>query len=347
MALGAFDGFDHYNGADILSRSGFLQWSSWGGSFVTGRNGYGKGLQMPGVATLIGSFAQRVATAGVGNAWYMPANSVTQASLVDSTVGGGTPQIETIFDGTNYTIQVWRGNNATGTLLYMSPNNVWTGNVWNYVEIWATIDPSVGTVQIVINGQVVVNLTGQNTARTSNNWWDNYFLEGGVGLIEDDFYYADGSTGPGSFPCNSPLGDMRVFTLFPIGSSGSTTWTPSPNTNQNWQNIDEIAMDSDTTYNFTDTAGNEELFNFQALANTVNKIVGVQITGAYRKDDATTHTLKQAFKSGATKDYGVTRSLPDTVYSYFTDLYVLDPNTTASWTLTAVNNIAGGYNLVT
>lgn len=338
MALKVFDGFDHYGtGTDFLARSGFLQWQGGNISFVTGRNGNGKAAQPgPPFNGLTGVFSARNSAAGIGMAIDMAGGS-TIISLVDSLAGAA--QVTVLFNEANFSIQVYRGV-QTGTLLFTSNNNVWSQEVWNYVEVWITVSSTVGTVLVKVNGETLVNLTGQNTQNTANTTFDTLSYTGNT---IDDFYYADTTTGPGSFPCNAPLGDVRVFTAFPIGNS-SVTWTPLANTN--WQEVSEVAMDGDTSYNFTTTAGDEDLLNFSALANTVNKILGVQVTGAYRKDDATMRTVKQALKSGATEQYGTTNSLPDTTYAYFTDLWTLDPNTSASWTLAGVNGIAAGYNLV-
>lgn len=342
MALKVFDGFDHYgsSGVDMLARSGFLQWQSGNLAFITGRNGNGKAVvpQAP-LLDLTGVFAVRNAAAGVGMAIDMSGGS-SEIDLVD-TVAGGT-QCSVVFNEANFSISVFGGPKvgSSGTLLFLSGNNVWSQKVWNYVEFWVTVSTTVGTVIVKVNGETLVNLSSVNTQVTANAWFDGITYTGGA---LDDFYYCDTTTGPGSFPCNAPLGDVRVFTTFPVGNS-SVTWTPLANTN--WQEVSEVVMDGDSTYNFTTTAGDEDLLNFAALTNTVNKILGVQVTGAYRKDDATMRTLKQALKSGTVEQYGTTNSLPDTSYAYFTDIWILDPNTSASWTLAGVNGIAAGYNLV-
>lgn len=339
MALKGYDGFDHYSAAaDFFAKDGFIQYSlpavSANPTFVSpGRTGDGKYANLSG---LVVTFGQRVASAGVGFGTI----GGTTWSFVDSIAA--QTQVSVQFNSSNYTIVVKRGD---GTQLYLSPNNVWGADVWNFIEIWLVVDSSAGSVRVDVNGQTLVNLTGINTQHSSNAWWDQLSVPGlPVNLPFDDLYYCDSTSGAGTYPCNAPLGDMHVFTKFAVGNS-SVQWTPLANAN--WQEVSEVAMDSDTSYNSTTTAGNEDLLNFGALEATISKIIAVQVTGAYRKDDAGSRVIKQALKSGTTEVYGVDFSLPTNQYAYWTDApWVVDPNTSVSWTLSGVNAVSAGYNLV-
>jgi hypothetical protein len=367
MAILAFDGFDHYNQkADWLSRSNnFIQYQQPATNanqvtFVTGRNGFGKAMELsPGASSDIWTFGQRVANCFIGFAGRFPSqgNGVT-LYLMDSTLN--LCNLTVVFNPLNYSIQLWTGPNKSlfnqvGTLVYSSPNNIWSGQVWNFFEIWANISGS-GFFKAYVNGVLLASFTGntrgpaQSTSPFAqpNLWWDQVGFQltnvGGSSLMQvDDLYYGDTTVGPGVHACDQPIGDVRVATLFPIGNN-TVQWTPLSGTN--WQMVDEVAMDSDTTYNSTSTAGNEDLLNFQSLPSTVTTIYALQVTGAYRKDDALSRTIKQAVKSGVTEAYGANYSIPDTSYAYFTDLFTLNPNTSANWTLSDVNGMSAGYNLV-
>lgn len=336
MALKVWDGLDHYGStADMAARSGFLQYQNLSGSLGTGRNGNGK--RFNGGASAV--FGQRVATAGVG--FVMSVNSAASTTSVvvsfDDTIANAN-QVTVNFRADNYCIEVWR-NGIGGTLLTRTANNAFAGMVDNFVEIWLTINGSTGSVGIHINGASVVNLTSVNTQQTANASWDrfNWTLTG-----FDDFYYADSTTGPGTNPCNTFIGDPRVYTLFP-NANAVVAFTPLAGTN--WQEVSEIAMDSDTSYNSSSTVTNEDLFTTAGLPATVGFIFGLEVTGAYRKDDAGLRQIKQALKSGATEVYGTQNNLSDTVYFYFTDPWILDPNTSANWTRTNLNAADIGYNL--
>lgn len=365
MALKIWDGFDHYNQTnDFLARSGFLQWQLPGTfqptiSFVTGRNSRLSALRFTnvvGVSTYNipcrAVWGARNAEAWFGHAILIPGGTVGPAcsfyiTLMDNVAG--TVQDQICFNGNNYSVQIFRGD-LTGTSLLLTANNVWTPDVWNFIEVHAKIDGSTGAIEVKSNGVTIASVTGANTKNTANAWFDatDYACNsvgGGIGtFVEmDDLYYLDTTTGAGTWPANTWLGDSRTATLFPNGE-GTVQWTPLSGTN--WSQVSETAMDSDTSYNYTSTAANEDQINFQALSASIPVIFGLQITIAARKDDAGSRVIKTGVKSGATTSYGSNHSLPDTSYAWFTDQWILDPNTSADWTVTAVNSVVGLYNLV-
>jgi len=335
MAAGAWDGFDHYGSStDLVMRmNNAIQWTGVSGGPTTqggGRNGNGKawagnlGAVLPnrvadqfiGISTLV----------GLSDIFFFFFDSVTN-----------TVQVAVIFFARNYSIQIYRGNPfGLFTLLYASANNVFSANSAHFIEIEPKIDALSGFVKIKIDGEQVVNITGQNTQQSANAWWDVATMSGAT--LWDDFYWADTTTGVN----NSFLGDLRSYTLWPTANS-AVQFTPLANAN--WQEVSEVAFDGDVTYNFDSTVGHEDLFTMGQLPATLSGIVGLQLTGAYRKDDAGGRSMKNALKSSGTKVYGTTYALPDTSYAYFTDQWILDPNGSIAWTRTSLNAITAGYNL--
>jgi hypothetical protein len=367
MAIQVWDGFDHYDDAsDFLARSGKLQYTQSNGtaSFVTpGREGNGKALTIQsetGGGRIAGVFYQRVASAFVGFAAFMPAGETSPVvfNFYDSI--GENNQVSVMFRFDNYSITVFRGNafigsstyfgdgGGAGTQLAITGNNAFTPNVWNFIEVWPVINGSTGSVEVRLNSVTIAALTvtGANTQVSGNAWWDTLELcsdtsEPDTFLI-DDLYYGDTTEGVGSYPGTVPIGDCHVQTLFPVGN-GSVQFTPLANAN--WQEVSETAMDSDTSYNYDSTVGNEDLFNFAALPSNTTLIYGIQVTGAYRKDDSGARQVKQGVKSGAAETYGADWSLSEANYVYFTDQWILDPNTSANWATAAVNALSAGYNV--
>lgn len=369
MALKVWDGFDHYKDRnDFLSRGSpnFLQWTEPGNvqidtiAFVTGRNGFGKAAQMSKNGSnngLVFGNWRAVFTDHNAEAWVGFAHEINQGSMnwvfLDTITG--LAQVSLYQNHLGYNFVAYRGNqpgidSPAGTLLGVTSNNVWANGVYNFIEFGVKIDPTVGYIKVKVNGVLVLNLTGINTQNTANASWDSLVfmnLEGGGGIgatwLVDDLYYTDNVTGPGTHPCNTFLGDSKTVTLFATGNS-SVQWTPFANTN--YQEINETAMDSDTSYNSDITPGHEDLFTFQPLTGTIAVIYGVQLTGAYRKDDAGDRQIKQALKSGATEVYGPIYHVPDVSYAYFTDPFILNPNTSLNWTSTNVNALLAGYQFV-
>jgi hypothetical protein len=371
MALKAFDGFDHYKQlADMLSRSNFLQWQQSGSgsnpvvAFVTGLTGLGRALSLTtGESGGPGTFwsAIRSVFTDRNSEAYIGFRMLGKPSTEDYTTGlwivvgdsiGGFQQFSVHFNESNYAIQIWTGNPALsfGTLLWTSSNNVWSGNVGEFIEMHIVIN-NTGTVEFRVNG-VSVGTALVDTQQTPNAWFDvidwltspiNGF---GNTIYLDDFYYCDTMSGPGVSPCNTFLGDVRVATVFATGND-AVQFTPLANTN--WQEISEVAMDSDTSYNYDATAGHQDTFVFQPIANVITTIYGLQLTYAARKDDAGSRTIAGVIKiSGTSYPYGS----PDTVaasatYMYFSDLWILSPATGLNFTLSEINAADFGYKLVT
>jgi hypothetical protein len=356
MAILQWDGFDHYKQqSDLLARSAFIQYQMWSGSssFVTGRNGFGKALSLTvndngSNAAFQVSFGQRVASAFVGFATQGVTNQGLVLEFFDSIAG--QCQCSVYFNPMNYAIQFYRGNlvgsGVGSTFLGASPNNVWQESTWNYFEIWPKVDNTTGSLDCYVNNKHVCSISGVDSQYSANAWWDVMQISGNGAsktIVIDDFYYGDTTTGPGIAPATTPIGDCKVATLFPVGNA-AVAWTPLAGTN--WQEVSEVQMDSDTSYNYSTTPTQEDILNFGTLPAGVATVYGVQVTGAYRKDDAAVRTIKQLVKSGATTTYGANNNIPDVTYAYFVDLFILNPTTGVNWTVIGVNGMSAGYNLV-
>jgi hypothetical protein len=162
----------------------------------------------------------------------------------------------------------------------------------------------------------------------------------------DDFRINDTTTGPGSYPNNTWMGDLRVDTLFAISNGPTIDFTPTPNTNANYQNINNTGSTAlGSTYNSTSTAGNEDEFNFQTLTGVITEVIAVQIRGGYLETDSASHTMQQFLTILGTQYAGSTWTLASTM-QFFSDLFAVNPNTGASWTVTEVNDLLAGYKML-
>jgi hypothetical protein len=362
VALKIADGIDHYNSAtDFLARRGFLQWQFPNAvtpstfSFPTGLTGIGKALRVGGIVNGGGStqpyiravWGDRNAEAFYGFRFQCPAGNGFVHALFDG-VAGDT-QLTLWFNPANYSISVYRGTKTSGTLLGVSPNNSWRDSS-NFCEVHYKIHASAGVVEIRIDCESVYSLSSANTKQTANSWVDavDWFAQNvgqvaNVDLYLDDIYYCDTTSDPGATANNTFMGDVGTRTLFATGD-GSVDFVPNSGGN-NYSRINETAMDSDTSYNSSATPGDEDQFAFQPITNVIAAIYGVQVTIAARKDDVGPRVIKTGLVSGGTTDYGANHSLPDVV-AYFTDMWILDPDTTANWTRVGVNAALGIYNLV-
>ena len=365
MALIVFEGFDHYRTqADMQARVGKLEWSDIANGpveFVAGRGGYGYAAAMPGTSGgyswIGGSFNANYATAIPAVAVQVqPVNmQFLDFMVMDYTAAapGGSPngssgvaQLTFRMLPSSGTILVYAGDPVSGgTLLKSTAPNACSPYIWNKYEAKCLIDPS-GSYDFHVNGNSVVS--GTAATNTSGNSWLNglrirsgFAQSGPYAFLMDDFNLNDTTTGGGTYPLNGFIGDCATRTEFTTANS-SVQWTPLAN--QNWQEVGEVQFDRDTSYNYATTVGDTDLFTFGSLPTTTSVVFGVQLTGAYRKLDASAQTIVQVFSSSGTVINGSawTMSLD---WAFYTDLLVLDPHTSATWTPTAVNALLGGYKL--
>jgi hypothetical protein len=162
---------------------------------------------------------------------------------------------------------------------------VFTPGTWYYIELKVYCHPTLGTVDVHINGSSVYSATGQNTKVDIHNYNDTFRLGGvqgngvtWVGPVFDDFYLCDGS---GS-SCNDFLGDSTVQCLRPASDGATNQWTPSSGSDHHAM-VDEATSDDDTTYLGVSATGQSELFNYDSISGSPT-LYGVQINTEARTD---------------------------------------------------------------
>lgn len=348
MALKVIEGFDYYdNVGQIVTRSGYLQWVAASPLYcqlTAGRiDGTGKAIQLNlSTQPLVASLATNNGTGYIGYAVRLDNN-------------GQAPSHTLTFHETNANVDqcaiTLNGGDASITTPFgRTTNNLFPLSTWFYLEIGVTISKTVGRIIIRINGVTVANVTGNTAPGTVNEWFNGFSIAPGLYSTTgiDDIYLCDNTVGPGAFPMNGFLGDRRIFTLVPSGAGAHTTWTPLAGSN-----FSQVAVGGDdASYNSSSTAGAEDSFILNALPSTVTAVLAVQVTGRYKKVDATAHTLTQRLISGGVDAPGVGFLAPyalSTTYVYYSDLFVLDPGTGASWNVTALaaGVVQIGYKLET
>lgn len=355
MVILATEGFDHYSTmADATTKIGNLGWTDDAGCTIVtpGRAGLGKCCSIPTTnnfgQSVFAAFHLNQATYFFGFAIKIGSGNPNafMVTMYDP-IGFGTVQCSVLFNMLAGQITLYRGQAGVGTILAVSSPASYAFTDWTFLEFAVTISTTVGSIAVRINNAPAVSIANVNTQAGTNTTFGAVALTnivfGGSGpILIDDFRYNDTTTGPGIYPTNSWLGDLRVATLFAISNS-SVTWTPLAGTN--WQEISEVAFDRDTTYNSTNVPGNEDLFNFGPLAAVIDEIVSVSLVGGYREEDAGGHTLQQQLKTGGTDHAGTVYPL-GTGYQMLTDIWPVNPTTGASWTLTDVNTLIAGYTAV-
>lgn len=343
--LKIFDGLDHYNNAtDLQARQGFLDYTLGGttslSGWVTGVFGTGRAAQFSTTVDntiLTAALSENLSVAYVGMRLQMASGCGVVIVFMDSS--GSTAKISVRFNPLNGAVEVYSGAVSGGTLLERSENNAWSPVASNYIEIGARVSTTEGALALVLNGEEIITIEDVNTAPGTNAYFNRVVLTAisvGTGAVVsyfDDFYVVgEGGDGWQGF-CGNP----RVCTLF-AAANAVVAWTPL--SGSNYEMIDEVSMDSNTSYNSSGTTNQQDTFDFGALPASISAIIGVELTAAILLSAGST-TVAQILEG----DVAATKT-PTGSYSYVTDLWEENPDGDIPWEPDDVDAIVAGYKVV-
>jgi hypothetical protein len=359
MALLFMDSFDHYTTADLLdkwSATTLLSGGTIGINSGTGRRGSNSLRIGSGGTTSAACAVRRVlaggdATAILGFAFLLPAGSMGTAGVTIAAVhDGGTTQV-TLRLNADYTLSVLRGPNAASPTILGTSTAAVSAASFVYIEWKTLIHPSVGTVDVRVNGAPVLALTAQNTRISAVSQWTGCTLGTPENLSSswlptvhtadfDDLYVLDGT---GAAPWNTFLGDVRVDARLPTGAGATTGWTPLAGAN--WDAVNDTAPDDDTTYTSTSTVGVTDTFVTQDAPVVGATIYGVQHCLNLKKMDAGACTVAPVIRHSGV-DYPGAAISPGTTYAYGLAIAAVNPGTGATWVEADFNAAEFGYKRV-
>ena len=328
-----YDG-SYENGADVRVLDG------WGSGYALsfGNDAYADSnyviCAIPERSTIITGFAFKPRSDHQGQ--YKIAgfeNSVAGATQVRIWVAGNS-------------IYANRGAYNSNLLAYAT--NVLPNNRWAYIEIKLVIDDTNGELYVKINGNTVISETGLDTRdSTSTTYADRVVLHGieaggpteyDAATLFDDWYVLDTN---GSAPYNDFLGPIKVEELTPNAAGDSAQFTPL--SGSNYENVDETPSDDDTSYNYSSTTGNKDLFNVESLSKIDGTIYSVQVESVVRVDDATPIDIKNKVKAGTTEDNSSAHTVSSTSYLCEKDLWEDNPDDSSAWDVADITSLQIGY----
>lgn len=323
------DGLEHYGTNTALLIAG--AYKSYGEGFLSTRN--------PRTGTMAFASDRHGAlnrtlldfqtTAGFGHALFMY----------------GLPEEDTgyahyISDFSNNTLAWWgvttdgriQVHDFTNTVRALS-GQVLVSNAYQHIETKWIMDASAGAVEIRVNGETVIDLTGQNIgggSPASQITWGANGIDG-IKFDNDDFF-AWNAEGPA---CNDFIGDKRARLVLGQGTTitdFTVTGAATPEAA-----VSEIPPDGDTSYIESTTAGDIEEFTLQAVPPEVIDIATFFMIGYQRKTDSGICNLQLGVHSGASVAEGINRAVTN-VYTFDGDGFDVDPNTAAPWVPSDLTN---------
>lgn len=359
MTLRIVDGWDYHTGAQ-----GMFQKQGWTGDTdrfamtTSTAFGYGKAMGFGATTTPIYTYRtlrNRYTTGGVigqrmfvhtdaGKFWFI--------KILDNN-STFPEQFYVQFDS-NGAIWVYGINSGTDVLLAKTYSNAFNPGAWFFFEMKWDLGSSTttGTLEIRVNTETVLSLSaadlinGTLIAPATLRGFDMMM----VGTVRfaplpfniDDFYFltTDGALN------NNFLGNVRAKYLALTGNSTPLNFliggtAPAAT---NWQSSLNTALD-DTKYVYSPTAGDQDLYTIDPNLNTPF-VHGLELSGAFRQDDATQRFVANTIKSGAANGTGATHAVNQSYY-FYNDVFELDPATGVQFTGAGANALKVGPKVIT
>jgi len=189
---------------------------------------------------------------------------------------------------------------------------------------------------VEVDGVEVLNTLG-DFQQEGTTGWNNMYIENSPGLTS----YVDDTCFRTSAQGKVALADELFMSIrFPDGDD-TTAFTRSAGS-ANYETIDENPP-SDSDYNESTTAGEQDIFDWPALDWSPTYIDGVTQYMQCSRDGSIT-TLETITVSGVTTDYGTAQSPAAAGVTGVTSENIdQDPNTAADWTEANLNSAQFGY----
>lgn len=239
---------------------------------------------------------------------------------------------------------------------------------WSYVELVAVIaDGTAGSFQVWVNGTQYLNITGVDTRNGGTGVIDNVRFTGSTGASDnthfDDIYIMNNS---GSFN-TARVGSQAVRALFPEATTNNVLWTPVGAT-PSYECVNENPSNGNTDYvkaipysldGLGESEGEGEgesgsltdpplltadlQMRMVSLAN-MQSVKGIRLDTVAKKG-ASSYVFRSQVKIGVSSSMS-TMTL-STSYTEQARILQTNPNTSALWTVTEINNARYGATLST
>lgn len=233
--------------------------------------------------------------------------------------------------------------NGDGTTLgTRSPPGTWHQQKWNFVEGKVLISDTVGTVDLKIDGRVILTITSADTRNGGTNSWCDMMIYDAATNSGTRFSNAVMMNSSGS-AFNDFLGPRRIYTLFPI--SGDNNWTPSAGST-NWQLVDETDNNGDTNYVESLSTGTIDMYGFQNLSTTATSIDAIAVNVAARESTSlSARNMRVVIDSTGNVANGGTIAL-STSYSIYQTVFEINPHLGGAWNVSDVNSLLAGIEVI-
>jgi hypothetical protein len=299
-----------------------------GGSqrLMTGTGTTGTGIvtstTLPGANIRTTGFAVKLSPFGTGSKTLVRImNGLTLHFEIRAVPSGGA--------GSAHSLQLYRST----TFLTSAGGTIWPG-VWTHLCFKVELSATAGQVIILVDGAEThsAQWVTQNGATTTST----AVALLGAGSTEYDDFYTGGSD---TTTAGDMLGDKRVATIVP-GGPGDQTDLSATGAATNWEAAS--TDDGDSSFVWSRTPGDYDLYTLQPLDNPVLSVDAVIPFAVARKDDAGSRVLRMVTKSGTTTTESGDLALSEAYQFFSSSPLYQDPDTSTAWDQNSLGSLQIG-----
>jgi hypothetical protein len=344
MALLFIDSFDHYDPA--INSEVAMKWDNTPNQSyldsATGRFG-GKAARLEYYSSFFQkNFSGNPQTVILGTAWRgvgsITGNSANGTFVFGNGDGSHQCSIRPLSDGS---VTASRGGSV---VLGTSAPGIIIQNTWHYIEVRAKASNSDGEVEIKVDGEIVLNISGEDTLLTgSTESWSLFRILGDSSsstanyFLFDDLYLLDLSGSKN----NDFLGDCRVDTFHPNASGEATVLTPAGGS----ENFECVSGELYSTASHVQGNTGIDTYAFPPCGIS-GEIFGIQpVYGSGRTEPITSMKSTNIVRVSSTNYSGEEHTETDSP-SFKTDIFETDPSDDGDWTATKIDASEFGVKLI-
>ena len=268
--------------------------------------------------------------------------STTDVFLFYFADSGSTVQCSVTYSFVDNLLRAYRATNV----LLATASTAFPQDSWHVIEVRVQIlTATTGALEVWLDGNRVINFSG-DASNTATLNVQNVALgttsgtlaqATGVYLAFDDIAINDTA---GTVNNGRP-GDGRVVLLTPNGAGSSTQLTRGgTDTGANYSQVNELPP-SIAQYVGSPTVGQRDLYTMSDIPIAVQSINVVEALVLAQNSDAGGGSIAPTVKSSATINEATAIGL-STSPAYVGSRWEVDPNTSAAWTVAAVNALEAG-----
>ena len=253
--------------------------------------------------------------------------------------------------GGNFNVSFNSGSSGGSVLAGPTTGYPMTVAAWNHLGIYIKIHATTGAIILKVDGVELLNVSGIDTETLVGKQmrYFNMHRPGFNGTYSMDNLIIMDTTGSKDKGFKGP---GRVYAQLVDADGVVSNFTPSAGSN--YQNVDELNPDGDTTYNESSTSTHRDSFatpTWSGLIDSGLDIIAVQVGAVARKTDASAISLDTYLRSnGANYDASGAEALDDSYTvlaqcNFPINFWTEDPDDVAAWNLTKLNALEFGYTI--